>query len=332
MNTGLSTDWKPIKYRTNRTKRKRGPNGRLALALTFGLVVASMLCLRADALAGRIPAGEAQPEREGSGGSSEREARKAGWSIVVGAVVLEETPGEAERLAEEALARVRTKGRLTDAKMERRGRSLVIFYGDYEGPESDKAVEDLERIRGIEVEGATPYARAYLAPPPDEAMKGSIAEYDLRNVRQGGGLLSRGLGAGAGGKSRLVYTLQVGAYGRADGGALKPDELAEARAAAEKAAVQLRREGELSFYYHAATLSCVTVGLFGADELASKDPRATPGETVDTPELAMLRKLHPHNLLNGQGVVIKRVEASGKARTAEKAKALQPSFLVEVPK
>lgn len=329
MNTGRHTDCKTIKNRTYSAKAESDPNGAFGRILVFGLVGLGAIFVPNVPVFGDPAPVAMQPEREEPGRRSGREGRKSGWSIVVGAVVLEETPGEPERLASEALERVRSKGRLSEAQMERRGRSLVIYYGDYENPETDRAVADLAKIRGMEVDGAMPYSRAYLAPPPDEAMKGAISEYDLRNVRQSGVLLG---GGGSVGRTKLLYTLQVGVYGRADGGALKPDELAEARAAAEKAAVQLRREGEMAYYYHAPTLSSVTVGLFSADELASKDPRAIPGQTVDTPELALLRKLHPHNLLNGQGIVIKRAEAGGRDRTDAKSKALQPSFLVEVPK
>lgn len=331
MTPAMRTDWNTIKERTNQTKKNRARTRDFAFVGMLFLCVCVPFSREARAFDGVAIMG-GQPERDGGGSDSKR---KEGWSIVVGAVAADEPGGEGERAAAEALERVRTKGKLADAKMERRGKSLVIFYGDYDGPESSKATADLERIRAIEVEGALPFARAYLAPPPDEALRGSIAEYDLRNVRQSAAVRALGAGgAGGAGKAKTLYTLQVGVYGNADGSAPKPDDLKEARAAAEKAAVQLRREGEMAFYYHAATLSSVTVGLFRAEELESKDPRAIPGQTVDTPELAMLRKLHPYNLLNGQGIVVRGAGpgAAGKARGEEKTKNLQQSFLVEVPR
>jgi len=342
MSIASSTNWKQVKSQTNRTGRKR-----TELTVLTAVTALVWLCSAAGwsdsskAFAGLGGSLVAQPDRDDGG----RDAKKVGWSIVVGSVAIDESVDEAQKLASDALERVHTKGRLADAKLEKRGRSFVIFYGNYDSPDSERAVKDLERIRAIDIDGARPYGKAYMAPPSGEALLGTIAEYDLRNVRQASGLgagLGAGPGVGLGGgqpgtsRSKVIYTLQVGVYGNADASAPKPEDLKEFRAAAEKAAVQLRREGEMAFYYHAATLSSVTVGLFEADELTSADPRATPGQTVDTPELAMLRKLHPNNLLNGQGIVIKRGAAGetggSKGRSGEKAKVLQPSFLVEVPK
>ncbi len=316
----LGTNKKPLKVRTKR------PIYRLPLgAYTLAALVLVQFPHPLRAAATLEP-----PEP-----SNARDARKLGWTIVLGSVVIEEDAGEAQRLGTEALDRVHAKGKLPEAIMERRGRSIVLCFGNYDNPDADLAVKDLERIRAIEIEGARPYAKAYMAPPPDDALKGSLAEFDLRNVRLSArspvGRAAGGGGGAAPGKSATLYTLQVGVYGNPDGSAPKPDDLKEFRAAAEKAAAQLRREGELAFYYHAATLSSVTVGLFNADELVSKDPRAMPGQTVDTPELAMLRKLHPNNLLNGQGIVIKHAEPDRK-KPSDKAKELQPSFLVEVPR
>jgi hypothetical protein len=99
------------------------------------------------------------------------------------------------------------------------------------------------------------------------------------------------------GERRAVYTLQIGAYGRGDLGKPTPGELRIFRAEAEKAARQLRAEGEEAFYYHGPNMSMVTVGVLGEDD---HDGSTQP--PIESIRLRQLRQKFPYNMLNGQGI------------------------------
>jgi hypothetical protein len=172
------------------------------------------------------------------------------WTIVIAS-----TAGDGmEQEIQKGLDKVRTRGGLPDAYSERRGKSMVIAYGRYSSPDSKQAQDDLKRIQNLDIDGGKPFAAAVLAPPPFESLPGSIPEYDLSTLKR-----RRGKDA--------MYTLQVAAYARMDGKPATPRDLAEFRAAAEKAAVELRREGEEAFYHHGRNMSEVTVGVFGDKDL-----------------------------------------------------------------
>ena len=220
------------------------------------------------------------------------------WSIVIVSAMGDGIEADAQR----ALEQVKAHG-LPQAYMERRGKSIVIAYGRYPAPDSPEAQADLKRIQGIEVEKAHPFEAAVLTPPPF-SVPGSIPEYDLSTLRQ-----RRGKGA--------LYTLQVAAYARMDGNRPSQQDLADFRAAAEKAAVELRREGEEAFYHHGPWVSVVTVGVFGDKDLNA----AVPGR--ESMAVMMARKRHPLNLVNGQGVKV-RVRGQDEPQ-------LQPSRIIVVP-
>jgi hypothetical protein len=188
--------------------------------------------------------------------------------------------------------------------MERRGKSMVVAYGRYPGPEDKQAQADLRRIQSLTIDGSTPFAGALLTPPPYDSRPGSIPEYDLSTLHQ-----RRGKDA--------LYTLQVAAYTRMDNKPPSAQDLAEFRAAAEKACVQFRREGEEAFYHHGTRMSVVTVGVFGDKDLDS----AHPGH--ESMAVTMARKRHPLNLVNGEGVKVKlRGQAEAK---------LQSSVIITIP-
>jgi hypothetical protein len=221
------------------------------------------------------------------------------WSIVIVSAMGEGMEADAKS----ALDLVRANG-LPQAYMERRGKSIVVAYGRYGAPDAADAQADLKRIQGIELDKKKPFEAAVLVPPPFSSLPGSIPEYDLSTVRQRRG------------KSAL-YTLQVAAYARMDGNPASQQDLAEFRGAAEKAAVELRREGEEAFYHHGARMSVVTVGVFGEKDLDA----AHPGK--DSMLLTMARKRHPLNLVNGQGVKVR-------VRGQEEPQ-LQPSRVIVIP-
>jgi hypothetical protein len=223
------------------------------------------------------------------------------WTIVIaGFDKVTEVP-----LANAALARVRAQPGLEAAFLEERGKAVVVAYGKYPSLDAPAARADLERIRGLAVEGGTPFAGAMLAPPVFDALPGTIPEYDLRNAKAQAGA------------ERAAYTLQVGVYCRLDDQEPSPKELAEFRKAAEKAAVEMRRQGETAFYFHGPRRSMVTVGLFGVDDYDLRQSR------LRSPAIAKLMERFPHNLVNGAGVKRKR---SGQAEAV-----MDPSFVVAVP-
>ncbi len=229
------------------------------------------------------------------------------WSIVLVAFAGDT---QAEN-AELGLAKVVTEAGLTGAFVEKRDRATVIAYGRYEGPNDPTAIADLERLRTMRVGGQRPFESALLAPPDPSHLKGSLPELDLRNAKE------------LFGKDRALYTLQVAIYGRGDRSRSSPDEVAEFRKAAEQAAVLLRRDGDLAFYYHAAERSMVTVGVFGQDEY---DPLHRQG--IEGYELMQARERHPLNLLNGKGI---RERIPGTKDDKRSSFRLQSSMLVAVP-
>lgn len=231
------------------------------------------------------------------------------WSIVLASVFADGDPAELDRLAAEALRRFQTKGDLPEAYIDRRGRGAVIVFGRYPSPESPQAQADLRKIRGTNVDGGYPFADAFLSPPPGEALHGADPQLDLRNARKNHG-----------GK-RAAYTLQIAAYARPDRQAHSPGELKEFREAAEKAAAQLRREGELAFYFHGPNSSSVTIGVFSADDIDSKSAQGT------SPALRDARTKHPRNLLNGKGIN----EKAGVASDGRTVYRLQSSMVVGIP-
>lgn len=239
------------------------------------------------------------PARPSSG--DRRDAGLAGseWSIVIAAV-----RGDEDALARQTLTKVQGPGGLRDAYLERRGKATVVAYGRYADPASDEARRDLESIRAKVIEGGTPFAGAILA-PPTTTPPGSIPEFDLSTVRARQAL------------TKAAYTLQVAAYERGDGKDPSPADTAEIRANAERAAAQLRREGDEAYYFHGPRRSMVTIGLFSAQDFDIQD------KSRHDPRLAMLRAKYPYNLVNGAGL---KTRARGQS-TAQ----LQKSFMVQVP-
>ncbi|MBK7406485.1 MAG: hypothetical protein IPJ41_18300 [Phycisphaerales bacterium] len=240
-------------------------------------------------------------------GAGAPEISKEQWTIVIVAF----SGKDQEMHAKEGLARIATEAGITGAYLEKRDQATVIAYGGYPAPDDRTAQADLERIKGMTVNGKQPFAAALLTPPSPEHLAGSLPELDLRNAKK------------LFGKDKALYTLQVALYGRPDRTPASREEIAEFRKAAEQAAVLLRRDGELAFYYHAPERSMVTVGVFGEEDY---DPLHRPG--IEGWELQQARDAHPLNLVNGQGL---RERIPGVQGTGPEAFRLQPSQLVGVP-
>lgn len=239
------------------------------------------------------PPGQAPSAPEG-------ESKAGGWSIMLAVYRGDTAPQEAATL----LQQIQSKGQLPGAYLQTRGPSTVIVAGSFADSASPDAQAELKRIRELVVSGATPYASAFLIPPPTGGIPGSLPEMDLRNARDKYGPTAK-------------HTLEVGYYGRNDTTKPTPTELTEFRKAAEDAAAKLRQAGELAFYFHGPNRSSVTVGLF--DETDS-DPQ-TP--SFRSARLTEARKLHPYHLFNGEAYRIK-------GRSVEKA-GFVPCPLVKIP-
>jgi hypothetical protein len=231
----------------------------------------------------------------------------AHWSIVIAAY----TGDTQTETASLWLIKARTEGGLPAAYIEKRDRATVIAYGKYVTADDPQAKADLEMIRSLKTDGAPRFASVLLTPPSPKHLAGSLPELDLRNAKK------------MFGKDKALYTLQVAIYGRPDRSIATKEEIAESRKAAEAAAVILRRDGELAFYYHAPERSMVTVGVFGQDDY---DPLHQPG--IEGYGLIRAREQHPLNLANGQGIRERIPGAQGNGANAYR---LQPSMLVGVP-
>ena len=223
------------------------------------------------------------------------------WSIVLVTLPKPE-------LAPQVLNTVQSTHGLIGAYISERMGKAVILYGRYEGPEDQRALIDLDRVREIQSGNSRPFAAAFLAPPSGAALGGSNAEYDLRTVKSRFG-------------PSALYTLQMGVYGDANGDTPNASEIREFRQAAEQAVLELRGQGEQAFYYHAPLRSMVTIGVFGEQDF---DGSTTPA--IESMRLRELRKRFPHNYLNGQGIRETVTSASG-----QRVKRLQPSSLVGIP-
>jgi hypothetical protein len=222
------------------------------------------------------------------------------WSIVLAAYPLDGGREPALR----ALDDVRTRLGLADATLEQRGKAWAIAYGHYPAGADAAAHRDLDRLRAMELDGLRPFENAVLSPPPFDGLAGTIPEYDLSTVK-------RRFGVSA------LYTLQVAVYEAPADRQATPEQMQEVRLAAERAAVELRREGDPAFYYHGPRRSMVTVGVFGEKEYDVQRPEG------EHPRLTLLRRKYPYNLVNGATFLVR-------SRGQDKASP-QPSFVVSIP-
>lgn len=230
------------------------------------------------------------------------------WSIALATFRADTEAGAANS----ALARVRMMPGMSEAYLDDRGRTLVVAYGRYEAPGSTAAKRDLARIQQLKVGGERPFSRAVLSPPSSGSRVGDAAGLELRNARRSDG------------DGEVLYTLQIGVYWRPDGQEPTAAEQAEFRAAAEKAAADLRREGIEAYYYHGPRKSMVTVGSFTAKEYDPSPQQINPmSPPKQSSELLQLREKFPYNLENGRA--IKRTLAGASEGR------IDPSFVVVIP-
>lgn len=206
---------------------------------------------------------------------------------------------DAGQLAQDELSRLVRLPGLDEAFILDRGQRVIVCVGRQPSPNTREALALLERVRKTRVDGERPFAKAFYIPPQGKAQ----SDLDLRSVPSKFGV-------------DAVYTLQVGVYGRADGRAPTRRDIEEAREKAVEAVEELRRQGELAFYYHGPSMSMVTVGVFSHDDI---DPVFSFG-------LTSLKERFPHNLLNGQGVSQTVTMSDG-----SRQQIIQESFPVLIP-
>ncbi|MEN0021591.1 MAG: hypothetical protein AAF747_12010, partial [Planctomycetota bacterium] len=234
-------------------------------------------------------------------------ADRAAWTIVLASFI--DTP-DAEPRVVEAIDLMRRAGLAgLSPRAERRGNRIAVVAGRYRSAED--AAPDLARIRNLEFDGRKRFALAITSPPDVGQLVGSRPEYDLRQAKVFYDLPDP------------AYTLQVGVYGSADGASLSDNELAEVRRTAEQAAYDLRRQGELAFYFHGASRSSLTIGIWGPNDHSPQQS----GQAIESSALIAARQRFPQNTLNGGGIVQRLRQRDG-----DSIDVLQESFLVSVPR
>lgn len=247
-------------------------------------------------------------EGEPSGGTDTKTDAPASageaWVIAI-CLYTGDDHAQTARIACEA---VRKEGQLPGAFTQARGKGTLVAVGSYTGPEDPKAKADLDRLHALEINGNKPYSLVWLAPPPttSKVKIGARPEYELGMARASHG-------------DSALYTLQVGVYGRRDLDKPTEKDLADARKAAEAAAVKLRQEGEEAYYHHGKTMSTVCVGVFDETDF---DPQVPSYQST---RLREAKRLHPYNLYNGAAIKVKKKMGD---RVVEQ---VQPSGLVAIP-
>jgi hypothetical protein len=198
-----------------------------------------------------------------------------GWTIVLLAFRSANQAQEAAAMLE----RVRGVPTLEGAYVTARGGATFIGLGRFADPGEGAAKAELSRVRGIELDGGRPFASSFFAPPERGPELGSRPEFSLTRAREQFGKDAR-------------YTFAVAVYGRVDVQRPTEEDLRESRAQAEAAVTELRRRGELAFYFHGPRQSIVSIGVFSDQDLRS-------GQRPESAGLAALRARYPVQAFNG---------------------------------
>jgi len=235
-----------------------------------------------------------QPTSSANGQST---PANAPWTIVLATFGSENH----QQLAEQFRANLTQSSGMTGFLITSRPDRSIIHYGHYLAPNSSQTKTDLNRIHAINIDGQTPFARAFpsVVQPSDQ---GAYPQFNLVKLWQQYPHAS------------VIYSLQIGVYTFDN-----HNSETLARQTAEKAVTQLRAAGEQAFYYHGRTMSVVTVGAFFQN---SVDP-----VTGASPEILQLQNKYPDNLVDGKQLIETKYLPGGKTK-----KTIQPSFLINVPK
>lgn len=267
------------------------PHDRVLIGLGFTIALTLGACAKSGS--NQTGASDFREESRAVLGTPSRAAADSGmvsnWAIVLESFTGATAQSQAQRRSAEISQEI---GR-NDVSVRSTPSGAAVVLGSYPRIDDPQARADLEWVRTLQRRGQRMFTRVFLAPPPSVSDPGAIPELSLQTARSTFG-------------SRARYTLQVGVYEL-------PDR-AEAKRAAEQAALALRQEGTLAFYHHGPRRSMVTVGVFNEDDLGENfEPRS--------PTLLTLMQAYPLNLLNGHEVIERRGSAERK----------QPSLLVTIP-
>jgi hypothetical protein len=167
-----------------------------------------------------------------------------------------------------------------------------VYRGKFNDPTRPEVQSALRQSRMLKLGDARPFTSARLV-AARPALEISTSQMDLKRYRDQG-----------------YYSLQIAVYDDAAGSNYK--ELAEV------AAANLRKDGDMAFFYHGPFRSMVTIGLYTYDQAWTK--RMSIGDTY-SPEIRKLQEKYPFNLYNSR-TIIEKVDGK-KVRE-------QPSFLVPV--
>lgn len=194
-------------------------------------------------------------------------ASGGGWSILIERFT---GPGHEQAAVERLDGARRTIGR-SDVRLVSQPNGTALVVGMYEAPTDPAAQAELERIQGLTAAGGRPYLLAFMWPTP-VTDPGRVPELSLTTARRAYGPDAR-------------YTLQIAVY--------DSEDPAERKRMAEQAALQLRRDGDLGWYYHGRHTSAVTVGVFtDADYDEQRGPIS--------PAVTALQRRYELNLANGR--------------------------------
>lgn len=267
------------------------------------LILCILLFLTPDALAEKKPS-KKKPSRQDTGrelfkspgkgsqpGDPATSGRGGGWAIVLEA----HSGKDAAATAQSRLAQVSLDSGRNDVYLRTTERGAAIVTGNYPAADSAGAKADVASLRARKVDGKAPFAQAFLAPPPEISDPGKIPELNLESAK-----LTFG--------DRAQYTLQIAVY--------ESKKRDDAKRAAEEAALRLRRDGELAFYYHGPQRSMVTVGVFADRDF---DQSLRPRSAM----LITLQERYPLNMLNGQYPIVEKRPGNPDRD--------QPSTLVRIP-
>lgn len=167
-----------------------------------------------------------------------------------------------------------------------------VYRGKFSDPTKPQVQSALRQSRMIKINDQRPFARARIV-AAKPALAVSQSQMDLKRYRDQG-----------------LWSLQIAVYDDQAGSNYKR--------LAEEAATNLRKDGDMAFFYHGPFRSMVTVGLYSYDQAWTQ--RLNVGDTY-SPAIRKLQKKYPYNLYNGRTVI----EKVGGKKVRE-----QPSFLVQV--
>lgn len=202
---------------------------------------------------------------------------QGGWAIQIAAFEGRNRQREARQLAK--LAQLHS--RIADIWLEEVPASkdaktlgkVRVLAGHYRSNDDWGAMEDLNHLRLVAVEGDYPFVGSELI-PLGNALTGGDSEYDLK----------RYVG---------MFTLQIGFFDSAAG--------EEFRKLAEQAVKDLRTKGEQAYFYHGPHRSLICLGLFTENDFTEEGGTRTYG-----PRIRELQSKHPYNLANGYTMIEKQ--------------------------